>query len=330
MTAFDPIDDLIGKVLANEATPAEQEQLSAWLSQSETNRIYYNQIKTVFEKAAAIPVQMKFDEDEAWQKVKSKIRKEKQGRVRVMSSSTLIRIAAGVALMTVASYIIYQWTKPVTHTTAINSGRKIETDTLPDGSIATLNKNSTLNFESGSRDNMRKVKLTGEAYFEVKHETEKPFVIEAEDVLVKDIGTAFNVKAYSNSDTVVVTVESGEVQFYTLKDPGLQLKAGESGMYNKSLKVFSRQIKADTNILAYKTRIFNFKNTELKKALEMINEIYDSKIELANTAIGSCRLTVNFNNDNIDDIADIIAETLNLRLEKKEGGFVLNGNGCPK
>jgi ferric-dicitrate binding protein FerR (iron transport regulator) len=150
------------------------------------------------------------------------------------------------------------------------------------------------------------------------------------EVFIKDIGTSFNVKAYPNSDTIIVTVESGEVQFYTLKDSGLQLKAGEAGIYSKSLKTFSKLAKADTNALAYKTKIFNFKNTELKKAIEMINEVYSSKIKLANESIGHCKLTVSFSNDKIEDIVEIIAETLGLQAEKKNNAFLLSGTGCVK
>jgi transmembrane sensor len=328
MAEFDHIDDLIGKVLAQEATEVEQNQLKQWLEESEANRKYFAHLKLIFDKAAATPVRIKFDQDEGWQKVKSKIHGEKRSQYFI--SPYVIRIAAGIAFIAAVSFFIYQWWRPVVQTLAITTDKKIEQDTLPDGSVAVLNKNSSLNIEFNSRNKTRKVKLRGEAYFEVKHVEEKPFVIEIEEVLVRDIGTSFNVKAYPNSDTVVVTVESGEVQFYTLKNPGLMLKAGEAGVYRKSFKEFSKMVKADTNVLAYKTKIFSFKDTDLKKAVEMINEIYDSKIVLGNPSIGHCHVTVNFNNDKIEDIADIIAETLSLSVEKKGEEFILTGSGCNK
>jgi ferric-dicitrate binding protein FerR (iron transport regulator) len=328
MAEFDPIDDLIGKVLTQEATLIEQNQLNEWLEENEANSIYYAQLKIVFDRAAATSVRIKFNEDEAWQKVKDKIRGKQHARHFI--SPSLVRMAAGIAFISALTYLVYQWTRPVVQTLSLSTDRKIEQDTLPDGSVAVLNKNSKLNFEFNSQSKTRNVKLTGEAYFEVKHQEEKPFVVELEGVLVKDIGTSFNVKAYPNSDTIVVTVESGEVQFYTLKNPGLLLKAGEAGIYKKSFKEFSRMVKADTNVLAYKTKIFSFKDTDLRKAVEMINEIYDSKITLSNPSIGQCHLTVNFNNDKIEDIADIIAETLSLSVVRKGEAFVLSGSGCNK
>lgn len=330
MTEFEPMDDLIGKVLAEEATSSERLQLDQWLQQNEANRHYYEQVKVIFQKAASTPVPIRFDEEKAWQKVKSKLGK-KGKQISISNTSYLLRIAAGVVLLIASTYLVYQWWLPPPQSFALTTGKKIQQDTLPDGSITVLNKKSKIAFEYNARNKTRKVKLAGEAYFEVKHEEAKPFVIEAaEEVLIKDLGTMFNVKAYPDSDTVEVIVDSGEVQFYTLKNPGLNLKAGEVGIYNKSLKEFTRLTKADTNALAYKTKIFSFNNTELKVAVEMLNEVYDSKITLSNANIGHCRLTVNFHNDKIEDIADIIAETMSLQVERKGEEFILSGSGCEK
>ncbi len=331
--AFEHIDDLIGKVLAGEASAEEQQFVDDWVRESAANQHYFDQIKSIFEKAAAVSVQLQFDEDAAWRKVKSKITpKQKQIFLSptFLNFSSVLRIAAGVIIVLGISFFAFQWFYAPSELLAVNSDNQIINDTLPDGSFAVLNKKSELAYEYNKRSNTRKVKLSGEAYFEVKHEETKPFVIETDEVIIKDIGTAFNVKAYPGSDTVQVFVESGEVQFYTLKNPGLNLKAGEIGIYNKSIKEFSRIARLDTNALAYKTKIFSFNNTELQSAIEMLNEVYESKIVLANKAIGRCRLTVNFNNDNIENIADIIAETLNLTVTKKNGEWILDGTGCEK
>lgn len=323
----DAIDDLIGKVLTSEATAAEREQLNHWIQQSEINSRYFEGLKTVFEKAGASQVQMKFDEDEAWLKVKSKIQRD---RKQIFLSPTFIRIAAGIAIVASVGYFFYQYNKPVASQLAIVTAHQTRQDTLPDGSIAFVNKNSHLNYEFNSNKNTRAVKLNGEAYFEVKHNETQPFVIDANEVLIQDIGTAFNVKAYPGSDSIAVTVESGEVHFYTLSDAGLHLKEGEAGLYIKSTKKFSKSTVTNFNDIAYKTKVFNFRDTDLKTAIDMINEIYDSKIVLGSTAIANCRLTVNFNNNSEGEIAEIISETLGLTIQKKDSTLILNGSGCPQ
>ena len=199
---------------------------------------------------------------------------------------------------------------------------------MPDGTTAFLNKKSSIVYEYSPRQKTRKVKLKGEGFFEVKHEEEKPFVIEVEEVRVRDIGTAFNVRAYPESDTVEVIVKTGEVQIYTAKNTGLDLKAGETGIYSKRLREFYRLEKIDTNALSYKTGVFSFNNTDLKSVIEKINAVYGSKIKLGNQGLAACRLTVSFHNDTLDTVVDVIAETLKLTMTRKGKEIVLNGPGC--
>lgn len=211
---------------------------------------------------------------------------------------------------------------------AVVSADSTRQDTLPDGSTAFLNKKSELAYSYDAKAKSRKVKLKGEAYFSVKHDEENPFVIEAEDILVRDIGTEFNLKAYPEKDTIEILVTEGEVQFYTLYDSGLNLKAGQRAIYSKRNKMFYRIEKPDTNILAYKTKVFSFNNTDLKSVVELLNEVYNSKIVLANKKLFDCRLTANYKEDNPAIIAEVIAETMNLTLTRRGEELILDGDGC--
>ena len=326
------IDDLIGKVLAGEATTEEQGRLDAWSNASAENQKYVDQIKTIFDKAASNTVQLNFDTDAAWRKVKSRLKESREEKPAFMMPASpyrsVLRIAASVVLIIGIGLFGYQWLNKPTQTLEAASDNATLENILPDGSTAFLNKKSSLSYEYVPFKKERKVKLKGEGFFEVRHEEEKPFVIEADEVLVRDVGTAFNVKAYPESDTVVVTVKTGEVQIYTLKNTGLNLKMGETGIYSKSLKEFTRLEKADTNVLAYKTGIFSFNNTDLKSVINKVNEVYGITIILENPALASCRLTVNFNSDTVDTIVDVIAETLKLTVTRNGKEILLSGTGC--
>ena len=202
-------------------------------------------------------------------------------------------------------------------------------DTLPDGTTAFLNKKSSITYKFDKKTGTRKVALSGEGFFEVKHEEEKPFVIETEDAIVRDLGTAFNVKAYPDQDTIEVVVKEGLVQFYTKDDPGLNLFAGETGIYSKRLKSFTKLQRADTNVFAYKTGVFAFHAVDLRSVIERVNEVYDARITLGSDKIADCRLTVSFTNEELETIVDIIAETLALQVERKDKKeIILTGAGC--
>ena len=325
------IDDLIGKVLAGEASADEQLRLDAWSRSSANNQKYFNQVKTIFEKVASHHVQLHFETDVVWKKIKKKLEKSKKAKTRflpIFTNRTMLRIAAGVMFLMGAGFIAYQWFNIPTETFSIASDVLTIQDTLPDGSTAFLNKKSSIAYEYNPRQKTRRVRLKGEGFFEVNHEQEKPFVVEAQEVLIRDIGTAFNVKAYPESDTVVVTVKTGEVQIYTLNNKGLNLKVGEAGIYRKSLHEFSRLEKVDTNALAYKTGVLSFNNTDLKTVITKINEVYNSKIKLETPSLAPCRLTVNFHNDPLDTVVEVIAETLKLTVTRKGKEILLNGPGC--
>lgn len=329
---WNDMDELIGKVLAGEGTVQEQEAVLQWANENDTNRQYYEHLKTIFEKAAATEVQIQFDTDAAWNKVRKKIQKEPANKVIALDRRQpfyqVLRIAAGIIVLLGVGYFTYQIMAPATQTLAVISDSLTRQDTLPDGSTAFLNKKSELTYQYNPREKTRKVVLKGEAYFAVKHEDEKPFVIEADEILVRDIGTEFNLKAYPDKDTIEIIVTHGEVQFYTRLDSGLNLQAGQKAIYSKRNKQFYRIDKPDTNALAYKTKVFSFNNTDLRSVVNLLNEVYDSKIKLANEKLYGCRLTANFKEDNASIIAEVIAETMGLTLTRKENEIILDGKGC--
>ncbi|MBL7873241.1 MAG: FecR domain-containing protein [Cyclobacteriaceae bacterium] len=322
------MDDLIGKVLAGEGSAQEQEHVQNWAEQSDENKLYYETLKTIFEKAASTEVQLQFDTDAAWNKVRKKLASPTQVIPLHSIWHQPLRIAAGLLILLGIGYTAYQVLSPPTQTMALVSDSVTVNDTLPDGSTAFLNKKSELTYEFNPREKTRKVVLKGEAYFTVKHEAENPFVIEADNVLVRDIGTEFNLKAYPGKDTIEIIVTQGEVQFYTRNDSGLHVHAGERAIYAKSTKRFYRIEKPDTNVLAYKTKTFSFNNTDLKSVVNLLNEVYNSKIKLANEKLYKCRLTANFKEDNAAIIAEVIAETMGLTLTKKDDAIILDGAGC--
>lgn len=324
------IDDLIGKVLTGHATSSEKQEVERWTRASAANQKYFEQVKTIFEKAASNFIQQQFDTDEAWRRVKGRLARKEAKTISLQNVAywPALRIAAGVVILLSIGILTYQYFTPDIETFAVVTDITTVQDTLPDGSTAFLNKKSELSYEYNPRKKTRTVKLTGEAFFDIKHDDQKPFVIETEEVLIKDVGTVFNVKAYPESNTVEVIVESGEVEIYTLSNKGLRLTAGEKGFYNKVLNEFSKIEKMDTNGLAYKTKVFSFNNTDLQSVVEMINDVYGSKIKLANNSLNNCHMTVNFNNDSLDLVIEILAETLNLKVIRAGNEIILDGSGC--
>lgn len=323
------IDVLISKLLSGEAGEEELKFLDSWEKFSVENKKYLEQSRALFAKAVSAGADSAFDTDAGWQKVKQKLAARQNVKAVVVKPLwTPLRVAAAIAVVVSVTMLIFRYFREPVQQFALTTTDAAKQDTLPDGTVTFLNRKSSIAFEYNPRQKTRSVKLKGEGYFEVKHQEEKPFIIQAEELIVKDIGTSFNVKAWPESDTVEVAVQSGEVQIYTLRSAGIRLVASETGLYHKKSGGFSKRSRANPNALSYKTRNFNFDNTTLLEVVTALSDVYGNKITLKNPALVHCKLTVDFHGENIDTIISVISETLNLTTTVEGTEITLDGAAC--
>jgi transmembrane sensor len=144
--------------------------------------------------------------------------------------------------------------------------------TLPDGTKVWLNADSKISFPSQFNGKERKILLTGEAYFVVKHNAKQPFRVESKGQTVEDIGTEFNINAYPDeSNTRTTLVEgSAKVNEVILK-PNQQ-----SVVKGNDIKVQA----ADTELaVAWKNGVFQFYRADLKTVMKALSRWYDVEVE---------------------------------------------------
>ncbi len=325
---FEYIDELIAKVLAKEATSEEQAWLDNWANESELNKVYVDDSKKLFTQIDQAKGNNIVDTTAAWNKLNDRIESGDTKIIELQKPKRTFQIAAAVMLLLCMTFFVRMLlnNKEVKPEVYVATKQILETK-LPDGSKVFVNKNSEIAYSV--KNDVREVKLKGEAYFEVVHNEAQPFVITINDVLIKDIGTEFNVKTLDNGD-VEVKVEGGEVQFYTENDDGLKLVKGEKAHFSKTSRKFTK-VNTDVfdNTSSYHSKVFNFKNARLQDVIDQINAVYSSDIRLGNSKLGSCPITTPFNNQSIEEIVDIISDIMNLQVEKKDSTFILNGKDCP-
>ena len=315
-------DDLIAKVLSGDASLEEIALIKAWENESEENREYFEQSRKLFSAINDVKIEYNVNTAAAWNKMDERISGEAKV-IPLFKRTIIMRVAAallvGVALGFLVKFIIDPKDAEPIQYAALN---KTVLDTLPDGSKVFINKNSEVSYVA--HKNTRRVKLKGEAFFEVVHNEKQPFEIVINDVVIKDIGTAFNVKAIPGTNTIEVMVESGEVQFYTSTDSGLNLIKGQKAVYNITTKQFVKAVlEPAENVASYRSRIFNFNGTPLGEVIKQINNVYDVNIDLEDEQLGNKELSVEFNNEPVDVVISIIAETLDLKIEKRDTVVVL-------
>jgi len=123
--------------------------------------------------------------------------------------------------------------EPVMNTLTNNSGTKFGI-TLADGTVATLDVTSSLTYPVAFSGKERRVRMTGQVYFKVKHNDSQPFRVEDYKEVTEDIGTEFNINAYDNEPQTKTTLIAGavRVRLKSARTAGLLLKPGEQAVVN--------------------------------------------------------------------------------------------------
>lgn len=321
---------LIGKSLSGEISSEDKAMLDAWIDQTHENKIYYEDITKLFSETARLKTWQQFDEETAWIKFKSKFNPGISRGEGLYSIKMFWRVAASIVFILGVGYFSYEKFFDVRDEFSITSNQSTQQSVLPDGTEVFLNKNSTITYGYHPTKRKRKVKLEGEAYFKIADRQEEQLLLEMGNVIIEDIGTSFNVRAYPDSPFIEVYVATGEVAFYTVEKTGIRLVENETGIYDKKSNTFFKKEDTDENTLAYKTGVFVFQDAKMSSVLDAINEVYSMKLKLDNKAAENCRITVTFKNESIGVIADVIAETLSFTIEKSENEIILKGNECVK
>jgi len=149
---------------------------------------------------------------------------------------------------------------------------------LPDGSLVWLNATSSIRFPASLVEKERRVEITGEAYFEVAKDRDRPFIVTVNNSEVQVVGTHFNINAYDDEDDVKTTLLEGSVRFVNGVDVNI-LKPGQQSQLakNGSIKVVS-DVDVD-RVVAWKNGLFDFDNAGIETIMRQLSRWYNVDIE---------------------------------------------------
>jgi ferric-dicitrate binding protein FerR (iron transport regulator) len=294
------------------------------------NKKQYEDFKTIWDESKRLAAVSTMDENAAWARFKNRVEggREKvkgegkrEGVVRRMRLVSWLKIAALFILVAGAVLLGYQvFTESKIVELAVVSKALPVVDTLPDGSVVTLNKNSSLAYPSKFKGETRTIALKGEAFFNVTPNKEQPFIINVNDVQVKVVGTSFNIR--SEAGVTEVIVETGVVQV-TRNGKTVELRPAEKLKLGGVDSVAAKENVEDKLYNYYRTKEFVCDDTPLWKLVEVLNEAYDATIVIENPAIRSEKLDVTFENESLSRILEIVSETLRITVSKEGDRIIL-------
>ncbi|MFT4733600.1 MAG: transmembrane sensor [Arcticibacterium sp.] len=308
------IDDyILAKYFDESANTKELAQVSEWLEEDPENQTLLKSYQKIWTASNKKVKDFQPDVDAAWKKINGKILVKNK-------KPNYLRIAAGLAgLLLLSTYVFIKNNQPIAYL-SLKSEKASQVKTLADGSSVTLNSFSLLEYPETFGKDERRIKLIGEAFFDISKKPDKPFIIEANGTEIRVLGTSFNISA--RDQNVKVSVNTGTVEFLKTKENKVILQKGDEALYDSVKDTIKSAPIVDRNVFAYKTKVFEFNDTRLVEVVGILNKGYQSDIKLDGQNWSDYVLTTRFENENLSDALNIIAETLELQLKNRDRTYI--------
>lgn len=170
----------------------------------------------------------------------------------------------------------------------------VSTIEFADGTKVWLNSGSELTYREDNKNKQRLAELHGEAFFEVKHRDDFPLMVKVDQIIVRDLGTTFNIKAYAEDKSVETSLIEGKADILSTNGNSLvELKPGESAIYSTEDKKIEIKSFASNVLSAWRDGKFVIRDQRLEDIFNEISRWYDVEFRFENQALRDYRYTGN-------------------------------------
>ncbi len=196
---------------------------------------------------------------------------------------------------------------------------------LPDGSIAILNSGSQLEYPKTFNDTIRAVTLTGEAFFDVKKDSSKPFIVTTETLKIKVLGTSFNIKSYPKDENIETTLVSGKVEVHEQKNKApVTLLPSQRAIFNKTQNKIEVDQVDSQKIVAWRQGKLIFDKTPLKDVVSDLSRKYDIQFVIKSDSLLQYKYTGEFDNLSLEEVLEVLKISSPINYKHINNKIMLN------
>jgi len=246
----------------------------------------------------------------------------------------LLRIAAVIALA-VGSVALWRLARsrvlraePAAMRTYVTQRGERAVFTLVDGSRITLGAASRLDVPDDYDRRARDVALQGQAYFQVAHDSARPFRVRAGRATTEVLGTKFDVRAYREDSTVAVAVAEGSVAVRAADSlrNGVVLRRGDLARLDAAGQARVEHDIAIDRYLAWTEGRLEFTNVPLRDVIPQLVRWYDLDIRLGDSSLAGRPLTASLGTESADEMLRLLEASLQVRVERHGQVVILHSS----
>jgi transmembrane sensor len=331
-----PDEQLLLKYLNNQCTLLEAEQVLEWMSKEE-GRTLAGQFLDKELSSENLSIEMDSGNDirsaliyhKILQKIKSNEGENKSIARRIVpkwikyAAASIIPLLIGSALL----WLLYlrQSDELSWQELQVPKGEKVQM-MFQEGTRVWLNSDSKLKYPLDFRRDLREVELEGEAYFNVKSDSDKPFVVKLNNLTIKVRGTSFNVRSYSDDLAVTTTLDNGKITLISDsagKQKEIRLLPGQEAIYSKTNKSITIQSSEPGHNSTWKNNKLVFRNTPLNELVKTLERWYNVRFVVQDPSISIYTYTISFENEKIEIVLNDLAKITPIKYRLNDGTVYL-------
>jgi transmembrane sensor len=312
-------------VLSKQSTPEDQKRVQDWLSNGTNNKIVFKALEDSFAGEHD-----QFRSELVFKRLKKRIKHDISPGVTPSSKPNKEKLwlkIAVVAIIGLAGLLLVNSdfeksteVEKIGYIEKTNPNGQKSTIFLNDGTKIKLNSGSKISYKEDFADTIREVFLEGEAYFEVAKNIHQPFVVRAGDVSTKVLGTSFNVKAFSETSEVSVSLVEGKVQVAYTGEEVKYLNPGLQYTYHISDRTSSIQEFNNEEILSWIDGVIYFEKASKNEVFETLAIWYGVEFVFGNADFANWNLSAIFENESLENVLNSLgySEKFSYKIEGKK------------
>lgn len=316
-------DVLAALVLSGEATEKQQKQFDDMLNTSRENQIAFEKLKRAWHtNLVGSEGSCSKQKDHLWQRYQRErvLQKKKTNNLYTkIAAGLLLLMAAGLAVYLVIgenSHLIQDTVVVAEVVKETNRGEKLKTR-LPDGTVVYLNAASRLTFIENFTDSSRIVELTGEGYFDVAEDKNRPFTVRTPHMDVTALGTSFGVNAYPENSEDHVALVSGKLLIRNVNNDEIKIDSGQAIVLSRANNQF---LKAEIDFLrqvAWKDGVLHFSNHKFEEIVRSLELNYGVRFSVDRNTLSLIQdtYTGTFKNESLDNVLKVLSFSMDFKYD---------------